>query len=171
MKLRTESWKLNKEMKKAILISLLLLAECAMVVAQPQQHGKFNPEEFKAKLEAYITGEAGFTQAEAQAFFPIYFEMKGKQRQLQRRIYRLKKNAPAADADDKEYALVVQKINDLGVEMAQLGVTYYKTMCKAVSPRKVYTAMLAEDQFHRKMLEEFGHGENRKREQKPKQDK
>jgi len=120
------------------------------------QQGKFNPEEFKAKLENYITQEVGFTQAEAQAFYPVYFEMKGKQRRLQRNIYQLKKNAPCADADDKEYAIIIQKIKDLGVEMAQLEVNYYKKLCKVVSPKKVYAAMQAEDRFHRRMLEGFG---------------
>ena len=151
-------------MKKILLIFLSLLAPCTLPFAlAQQQRGKFKPEEFKAKLEGYVTAQVGFTSAEAQAFFPIYFEMKGKQRKLQRNIYMLKKNAPSADADEKEYALVVQKINDLGVEMAQLEVRYYKDMCKAVSPRKVYAAMLAEDQFHRMMLEDFGHGKGKGR--------
>ena len=30
-----------------------------------QGRGKFNPQEFKAKLESYVTKEAGFTQNEA----------------------------------------------------------------------------------------------------------
>ncbi len=83
--------------------------------------------------------------------------MKDKQRKLQREIFQLKKNAPDSNASDKDFALVIQKIKDLGAEMAGLEVAYYKKMCKAVSPRKVYAAMQAEDKFHRKMLEEFGH--------------
>lgn len=144
-------------MKKTIL-TLFLFMGCSMslVFSQNHQRGKFSPEEFKAKLESYITEEVGFTQTEAQAFFPIYFEMKGKQRHLQRSIYQLKKNAPCANAEDKDFAITIQKIKDLGVEMAQLEVNYYKKMCGAVSPRKVYAAMQAEDRFHRKMLENFG---------------
>ena len=112
--------------------------------------------------------EVGFTQAEAQAFFPIYFEMKGKQRRLQHSIYQLKKNAPCANAEEKDYAINIQKIKDLGVEMAQLEVNYYKKMCGAVSPRKVYAAMQAEDRFHRKMLEDFGGRQNRQGDQRKK---
>ena len=155
-------------MKKTILILLLLLAQCStpcvlcsMALAQSPQRGKFNPEEFKAKLEKYITGEVGFTQAEAQAFFPIYFEMKGKQRRLQHSIYQLKKNAPCENAEEKDYAINIQKIKDLGVEIAQLEVNYYKKMCGAVSPRKVYAAMQAEDRFHRMMLEDFDGSQKR----------
>jgi len=156
-------------MKKSIIILLGIIMATGFAMAQQQSRGKFNPDEFKARLENYVTQEAGFAPAEAQAFFPIYFEMKGKQRQLQRKIYQLKKNAPAADASDNDYSQTIQKIKDLGVEMAQLEVTYYKKMCQAVSPKKVYMAMCAEDRFHRNMLEEFGHEGNRPRGNKPKQ--
>ena len=99
--------------------------------------------------------------------------MKDKQRKLQHEIFLLKKNAPDSNASDKDFAIVIQKIKDLGAEMAGLEVTYYKKMCKAVSPRKVYAAMRAEDKFHRKMLEEFGgdaprrdgHGQKRDRQE------
>lgn len=150
-------------MKKIILLLLLFLAPCTLHLAMAQhQRGKFNPEEFKARLENYVTSEAGFSQDEAQAFYPIYFEMKDKQRQLQRKIFWLKKNAPCDNADDKDFAIAIQKIKDLGVEMAQLEVTYYQKMCKVVPPAKVYRAMCAEDRFHRKMLEDFEHGKNRR---------
>lgn len=152
-------------MKKIILTLLLLLASCSLsLIAQPRP-GKFNPEMYKAKLESYISGEAGFTVEDAKAFFPIYHEMKDKQRQLQRRIHWLKKNPPAPDADEKESALSIQKITDLNVEMAKLEVNYYKKMCSVVSPRKVYLAMQAEDRFHRKMLEDLG--QDRPKGQKP----
>ena len=155
-------------MRRIILTFSLLLVGIALTAQQPQR-GKFNPQEFKAKLENYITQEACLTTSEAQAFFPIYFEMKGKQRQLQRSIYRIKNNAPADNANEKDFSIAIQKIKDLGVEMAQLEVNYYKKLCNVVSPRKVYAAMQAEDRFHRKMLEGFGHGKPRE-EPKPKQD-
>ena len=155
------------KMRKVILIFYMLVFGITMM-AQSQQRGKFNPEEFKAKLESYVTSQAGFTQSEAQAFYPIYHEMKGKQRQLQHRIYRFKNNTPTENADDKDFALIIQKIKDLGVEIAQLEVNYYKKMCNAVSPQKVYKAMCAEDKFHRKMLEDFGYNQNRPKQHKQK---
>lgn len=155
-------------MKKGIILLFSIFMSVCFASAQPQR-GKFNPQEFKAKLENFVTKEAGFTQPEAQAFFPIYFEMKGKQRGLQRQIFQLKKNTPANAASDKDYAIKIQKIKDLGVEIAQLEVTYYKKMCQSVSPQKVYKAMLAEDKFHREMLENFGTGGNRNSENRPRQ--
>lgn len=145
-------------MKQILLTFLLLFCGWQTVPAQPGQQDKFNPEEFKRGLKDFITAEASLTPAEAQAFFPIYFEMKAGQRKLQHQMYKLKKEAPADEADEAGYAAVIQKINDLGMEMAQLQASYYKTLCKAVPPRKVYAAMRAEDRFHRKMLEGFGRG-------------
>lgn len=144
----------------------IILITCISTLLASAQHpgGKFNPEEFKAKLEIFVSEKAGFTQAEAQAFYPVYHEMKGKQRELQRQMFALKKEAPADDASENDYAAKIQKIKDLGVEMAQLEVTYYKKLCKVVSPSKVYKAMIAEDKFHRKMLENFNRGKNSRQE-------
>ena len=77
-------------MKKTLLLLFSLIAFSLAATAQQPQRGKFNPEEFKAKLESFITQEANLTPAEAQAFFPIYHEMKGKQRGIQHKIFRMK---------------------------------------------------------------------------------
>lgn len=151
-------------MKKGLIFILSILISTCFAMAQSRR-SKFNPEEFKAKLEYFVTNEAGFTPEEAQVFYPIYHEMKGKQRHLQRNIFWLKKNAPSANSSDKDFAITIQKIKDLGVEIAQLEVNYYKKMCNAVSPQKVYKAMCAEDIFHRKMLEDFEHRGNQGKKQ------
>ena len=156
-------------MKKTLLFFSLLVF-CITMMAQQPQRGKFNPDEFKARLESYVTKEAGFTQGEAQAFYPVYFEMKGKQRGIQRKIFQIKQKAENSNASDNDYAATIQKVKDLGVEMAQLEVTYYKKLCQVVSPQKVYKAMCAEDKFHRQMLENFGGGERRGKGQGPKRD-
>jgi len=152
-------------MKRQLLLFSLLVFSITLLAQQ--QRGKFNPTEFREKLEAYVTCKAGFTPSEAQAFYPIYHEMKDKQRHLQRRIFWLKKNPPAANAEEKDFAITIQKIKDLSVEMAQIEVNYYKKMCSVVSPRKVYAAMQAEDQFHREMLEGFSNGKNNPKGHKP----
>ena len=156
-------------MKKTLLFFSFLVF-CITMMAQQPQRGKFKPDEFKAKLESYVTKEAGFTQAEAQAFYPIYFEMKGKQRGLQRKIFQIKQNAETVNTSENSYAATIQKIKDLNVEMAQLEVTYYKKLCQAISPQKVYKAMCAEDRFHRQMLENFDGGRNSGKGERPKRD-
>ena len=48
------------------------------------------------------------------------------------------------------------------MEKAETEEMYYKKMCKAISARKVFLVMQAEDKFHRRMLNDF----NRQRKNK-----
>lgn len=146
-------------MKTRLLLLVCFLASIGMMAQPPRR--KFNPHEFKAKLEAFITSEAGFTPAEAQAFYPIFHEMKAKQRQLQHEIGKLKHTVPPAQGDsDESYAATIQSITALNAETAKTEAAYYKKMCKAVSARKVFLAMTAEDRFHRQMLDRFNRKAN-----------
>lgn len=138
-----------------LIIALLMLSTATM--AQPGQRERMTPEEFRAKTEKFIGEKAGFTTEEAQAFFPIYHEMKGKQWQLMQEQWQLKKNKPDASATDKDYATMVAKIKNLSTEIAELEEVYYKKMCKVVPARKVFEAMQAEDRFHRQALSNFNH--------------
>lgn len=148
-----------------LLVLAVALAMSLGVWAQGQHGGqgdrsKFNPEEFRARLEGHISRQAGFSAQESQKFFSIYHEMKDKQHELQQKMFKLKKNRPAPNAPDKEYFSTILEIKDLNAEIAELEKDYYKKMCKAISPRKVYQAMLAEDDFHRQMLRRFNRGKD-----------
>ncbi len=145
----TDNW-----LKRATCTLLMALTVLTGVYAQPKDE-KFNPEEFRAHLEAFVSKKAGLTGNEAKAFFPLFHKMKETQRQKQEEIFRLKRNAPACNASDKEFLATIQKIKRLEVEKAELEEQYYKKMCKAISPRKVFQAMQAEDKFHRRMLHDF----------------
>jgi hypothetical protein len=98
-------------MKRSIIILVCTFMSICFAVAQ-HKRSKFNLQEFKEKLEGYITKEAGFTQGEAQVFYPIYFEMKSKQLTIQRKIFLLKKNIPTTDANSSDFANAIQKIKD-----------------------------------------------------------
>lgn len=139
-------------MKKIAIILLLAFIAGAMALAQEgQKH--FNPEEFRARLEAFITSEAGFTDDEAQTFYPIYHEMKNKQRNIQYRIFKIKKENCKAEGE-KDYIDIIKTINCLNKRKAHIQEQYYQKMCEAVPAQKVFKAMLAEDRFHRQALEE-----------------
>ena len=142
-------------MKKSLLFILFLLCTTLTVQAQPER-GKFNPEEFRAKLEEFITRKADFTNTEAQTFFPIFHKMKEEQRTLQTEMFKLKRNrSEENNLSEKDYANKIQRICELNSKMAEIQESYYKKMYKAVPAQKVYKAMLAEDAFHRMMLRQF----------------
>ena len=69
---------------------LLLIVFAGSCLAQPGGPRKFSPKEFRTNLERFITKHAGFTSEESQAFYPLYHEMKDRQRDVQHTIFRLK---------------------------------------------------------------------------------
>lgn len=140
-------------MKKHIITLLLALIATTCTFAQQHQR-KFNPEQFRAMLEEFITKEAGFTTEEAQAFYPIYHEMKDKQREIQHQIFRLKKGN-CNGCEDKDYTAVIKEITSLNHKKFYLEEKYYQKMYETVDAHKVFKAMLAEDKFHRQVLDKI----------------
>lgn len=142
------------------LITLIAIALLTLPIAA---QGHFSPQQFRQHLEEYITQKAGLTQQEARKVFPIYHQMKERQRDLNQKAQNLKRTTPATGQSDAQYRKVIEKINDLNEEEADVQEEYYEKMCKAISPRKVYAIMLAEDTFHREMLRKFSNGQGRGR--------
>ena len=152
----------RKWLLRASCIVIMMMAMLTSAIAQPKGE-RFSPKEFRAHLEEFISKEAGLTASEGKAIFPIFHEMKEKQFKAQDKIFRLKRNGPASNASDKEFANAIQKIKNLEVEKAETEEEYYKKMCKVIPARKVFLVMRAEDKFHRRMLNNFNRqGRNRK---------
>ena len=147
-------------MKKATLL-LLFLITSALSFAQNKGDVTlsggargFNKQEFRQRVQDYITKEANLTQEEAKAFFPIYNEYKDKQRQIHMSINKLKKNTPNNN-DEKAYEKCLMEMAELNAEMAGLDSVYYKKICKAISAQKFFKILNIEDRMHRKMLQNY----------------
>ncbi len=153
-------------MKRLTTIIAMFLLLTATAVAQDQKRQRFNPEEFRVKMEAYIAQKANLTEAEASKVFPIFHEMKDQQRKLMLKEMGLKNKK--ADSD-KDCQTALNEIAALHVETAKLEGTYYKKMYRVVSPKKVYNIILADDAFHREMLQHFNnrHRNDKNHRQKP----
>lgn len=140
-------------MKKLILsLSFILISMLAWSQGpqQPKGQPQFDPQKFQQMVENEISKAVGFTPDEAKAFFPLYNEMRDKQREMGRQIFQLKAQA---NTDTKKSAEVVNKINSLKVEMAQQEQSYYKRILKVVPAEKVLKVMRAEDDFHKRMVQ------------------
>lgn len=148
-------------MKRYATILVLALLTCLPTLAQQREGGRpqFNPEEFKTQMRNYIREKANLTQQEAEAVFPIYAEMKQKQMEYNGQIRLLKMPFPPKDGNQCKEA--VEQITVLSVKLAQLEKEYYAKMCKVIDAKKVYNIILAEDAFHREMLQNANRGLHR----------
>ena len=144
-------------------ISILLVFALASALTFAQNNGDvtmsggahgFNKQEFRQRMQGFITKEANLTEEEAKAFFPIYNEYKDKQRQIHMSIGKLKKNAPQNN-DEKAYEKCLMEMAELNAEMAGLDSIYYKKICKAISAEKFFKILNIEDRMHRKMLQNY----------------
>ena len=144
-------------------ISILLVFALASALTFAQNNGDitmsggahgFNKQEFRQRMQGFITKEANLTEEEAKAFFPIYNEYKDKQRQIHMSIGKLKKNA-TQNNDEKAYEKCLMEMAELNAEMAGLDSIYYKKICKVISAEKFFKILNIEDRMHRKMLQNY----------------
>ena len=140
-------------MKRYITVLLLSLFCMLPVVAQQQNGGRprFNPEDFQNRMKTFIKDRACLSQQEADAVFPVFFEMKQKQMELTRQIGGLKMDA-FKKSDEKECSELLKQITALDVSSSKLEQTYYAKMAKLVGAKKAVNIMFADDAFHREIL-------------------
>ena len=130
-------------------VSLMLFMVCMA------QERKFSPEKFEADLAAFITKEAKFTNEEASKFFPLLREMHQKQRGLYKKMREAGKEKPA---NEEGCANAISERDRLDIELKKLEQCYHKKMLQVLPASKVYDAIKAENQFHRRMMKGWQKG-------------
>lgn len=145
----------------AFILLTILFALNLSAQQQPASQGRprFDKKEFQQRMEAELTKKAELTPEEAQLFFPIYNELKEKQRGYFHQILELKRQA---GGDEGAYAATIARIKELQVESAQLEQNYFRRLVEVIPASKVFKVMKAEDDFHRRMVQ----GPERQRERK-----
>ncbi len=115
----------------------------------------FDVEKFQHELAKFITAEAGLTEAESRAFFPIFFEMQDRQRSLHRMKARSLKQAAANNTTDSDCKLVLEQVSQFEQKAARIGSEYLERLEKVVGPRKLVKAIVAERKFGRRIFKQM----------------
>ena len=115
----------------------------------------FQPEKFKQELQAYITREAKLTEAEARKFFPVFFEMKEKLRNLERQKGRALRTATTEHATEADCQRVVEQQKSLTLKMARMENDYQSRLGSIVGARKLVRVLEADRKFGRKMFKKM----------------
>ena len=136
------------------LVSSLTFAQRNGYVTMSGGVAGFNKQEFRQRMQGFITKEANLTEEESKAFFPIFNEYKDKQRQINMSINKLKKTAPT-NGDEKAYEEHLMQMARLNAEMAGLDSVYYKKIFKAIPAEKFFKILNIEDRMHRNMLQNY----------------
>lgn len=129
------------------IISILLVLCGVLAIAQEPK--KFDPAQFEADLEQFVTTEARLTPAESAEFFPLYREMRKKQMAYfcdHRRWHYVD------EADDKACADAIRRLDNNDLEIKRLQQAYHEKFLHILPASKVYRIIKAEDKFHRQQF-------------------
>ena len=141
-----------KSMKRLTTI-LFCLVMAISVSAQEQR--KFSPEKFQAEMEQFIAKEAGLTADESAKFFPVYREMQQKQRAV---FGKMRQEGRVKPTDDASCKKLVQKRDEVELELKKIQQTYHNKFFTVLSASKVFDVLRAEERFHRRAFRNWGQG-------------
>ncbi len=142
--------------KIILLMTLLTLPLITLYAQKPEGFNRrqFSPEQFINDMKDFITKEAGLSPMEAQAFFPIYFEMQDLQRKNNEARMQLawSINDQSSEAD---YQRVLEKMNEMELKDKQLEKDYMKKFHKVLSYKKLYKVKMAAYRYNMVALRRF----------------
>jgi len=139
-------------MKKLIILLFLFSVSVSHAWGVEDNDQRLTPDEFKAKQQAFITEDAGLTNEEANAFFPVYFELQDKIKDINDRVWKLIRKGRDPKTTEAQYDEIITKVYDLRIASDKLEKSYFQRFKGILSFRKIYLIQRAEMRFHRELL-------------------
>lgn len=139
-------------MKKWIILLLIVLGFTPLLRAADGVHQHLSPDEFRAKQKAFITEKAELSKEEAAKFFPVYFELQDKKKELSDKAWKLLRQGKDDKTTEAQYDEILDGIYDSRIASDKLEKAYYERFKKILSSKKIYMIQKAEMRFHRELL-------------------
>lgn len=147
---------------KHLIIIFVLLSSFGSVAQHSEKR-----ERIKALKVAFITERLDLTESEAQKFWPIYnaFDL---EEDMQRRLMHEKRKKITSDITEAEAKIILNDMVAFENERQKLKADYIESLIKVLPAKKIIQLKIAEDEFNRKMFEQY---KKRKEGSKPNHDK
>ena len=118
-------------------------------------------ERIKALKTAFITEKLELSKTEAEKFWPIYNTYQEQEHTIRNQYRDLFSNKDVAQLSENEADKAIKTLNDLDKSRLSLKENYMKDLKKVLSSKKILMLKIAEDEFNKKMFEEFKRRHNR----------
>jgi len=138
-------------MKKLLPLFLLLLS--LNITAQHK-----NRERIKALKVSFITENLDLSEKEAQEFWPVYNNYEKQTSSIRfKEVKALKKEIKEniSTMTDEEASAFVTKLNDAETRMLKLRMEFSEKLSNIIPAKKIILLKIAEDDFKKKMFEEY----------------
>ncbi|WP_338730996.1 sensor of ECF-type sigma factor [Mangrovimonas cancribranchiae] len=136
---------------KTVTIYLFILGISFSSMAQ----NKSKKEKIDALEIAYITEHLDFTKQEAQKFWPIYNAFEDKEDKLRYKMRDKKHNTNLNSLSEQDAKKLITDYNSLEEQMHNLRKNYTQDLLQILPAKKVLLLKKTEEDFRRKMFEEF----------------
>lgn len=137
---------------KHVLIIIFCLTFGASSFAQDRMDRN---DKIKALKVAYITDELDLTKAEAEKFWPIYNTFEEKMHELRKEAFEDRKAINYETLTDAQADALIQKFKISNTKKNELFNKYVSDLQKVISSKKIVLLKKVEDDFKRKMFEEY----------------
>lgn len=157
-------------MKKILFTILMIALPLIGAMAQEKEERKggkrFSHEEFRAKQREFITKHAELSIEEAEAFFPLFFELQKKKWELNRDSRKKFGKKRGEKLTDAECEALVHEFAEIKVRMSELEKEYTDKYLQVIPARKILEIQRAEEHFQRDMLKRMSERKDRKSREK-----
>ena len=146
-------------MKISKILPLLIAFISLNVIAQNGPIIRKKKEQIKALKVAFITDELSLTSDEATKFWPLYNAFEDKQQEIKRQ--KLKAYLERSDEDsfdklsEKEANSMLVQMENTEEELYQLKKKFISNLKDVISPIKILKLKKAEENFNRKLLQQY----------------
>lgn len=145
-------------MKKLIVLFVIVCSLAPVLWAADGCDQHLSPTEFRVKQKAYIMEKAGLTKEEAVKFFPMYFELQDKKKELNDKAWELIRKGKNEKTTEAQYAEIMEGVYDARIASDRLEKTYFDKFKRVLSAKKLYLVQKAEMRFHRDLLKGMQRG-------------
>lgn len=143
---------MNKILRNTVLLSIMLCLQINVWAQQPGKGPKISKEEFRAKQEQYMAEKAGLSKEEREKFFPVYFELQDKIKDIHDKAWLGKDKKKRSELTEEDYSNMLDNIVNTRIEADKLEAQYMGTFKQLISAKKVLLIKEAEMSFHRNMM-------------------
>ena len=147
-------------MKRVLFAMAITLLATTASVAQKRnfpegQKPPFSPEEFQAKQRVFIAEKAELTPEEADAFFPLFFELQKKKFEIEHSIRKEIRKPRGEKLTEEQCRELVYKKADTKIEISKLEREYIDKYLTVINACKLNKIQHAEVAFQRHLMKEM----------------
>ncbi|MGL5959058.1 MAG: hypothetical protein ACRCZZ_10825 [Phocaeicola sp.] len=151
------------------MIQKIVIACCLFCLALPMQAQRtghslkngqrregrsISREEFCKRQASYLTEKAKLTEEEAEKFFPLFFELQEKKKEINNKAWKKARNGCDDSTTEKEYDEMTTQLLNARLESDKLDLEYNKRYKEILSAKKIFFVQMAEMRFRRDLLKE-----------------